>query len=243
MPSRDLRVATSEADWCPKNNDILVALFVLFLISTLALGGKLFSVGSIVLSAGNLSFPFILVIASMVVEVYGFNKAKRLIFIGFGCIVAFVLFRKGAILLPPAPDWKLQSAFAAINIDALSSNKAGFRTLLATFFAYFSTQFFNAFLITKMKRTLNGKAFLIRLIVASALAETVNSIVFFSIAYIGLQSGSYIFDFMFHDTIYKALHNFVTAPFAAALVWWLKTAEGVEHFDGKRKSDLTPSPV
>ena len=232
LPRPHLRVTTTDAEWNPKYIDIITAFYILCLVSTWAIGGKLFSIGQFVISAGNLVYPMTCILGYVLTEIYGFNRTRRLIWTGFGCGLIFLALMQAAVHLPPAPGWKLQGAFAAVNQDAFATlNGQVARTVVGSFTAYVFCQFTNSFIMSKMKVWSNGKNFPLRAFVSPITAQLVDSIVFFSIAFIGTAPADIIVSKALIAWVFKSCYEIVFVPFATIFVSRLKSIEGIEHFD------------
>ena len=112
---RPLRVVESVRDWSPKYLDVVAAVFVTTVLVSNLGAAKLFAVGPATFPAGILVFPLSYIFGDVLTEVYGFNRARRVVYLGLlaNVFMAGVLWI--AIQLPPAPGWDLQREFAAIH--------------------------------------------------------------------------------------------------------------------------------
>jgi uncharacterized integral membrane protein (TIGR00697 family) len=121
-----------------------VALFLTSLLTANLIASKVARVAGLVVPAGIIIFPISYIVGDVLTEVYGYRRARRVIWLGFGCNLLMVLAIQVAIALPPAPDWGLQEAYAQI----LGATP---RLLLASFVAYLFGEFSNAYVLAKMK--------------------------------------------------------------------------------------------
>jgi len=223
---RDLHLKETNADneWHPKHIDVIAGLYICALVSTWVTSGKLFSVWGITASAGVFVYPLTCVFGDILTEIYGFNRTRRLIWIGFVGGLLYLIFTQIAIALPPAPAYKLQDAYAAINGSAP-------RIVIASYIAYVLCEFTNSFIMSKMKVWSKGSNFPLRAAASTVGAQLVDSVVFFSIAFIGVFPISVVVSTILSGWILKSVYEFVALPFTAFFVHWLKQLEGVEHFD------------
>ena len=89
-------------------------LFCVCLITANLLETKQIAVGPISLTGGLLIFPVSYIINDCVCEVWGYGKARLLIWAGFA--MNFFVVAMGALcdVIPPAPYWENQEGFHAI---------------------------------------------------------------------------------------------------------------------------------
>lgn len=130
--------------------DIITALFVAILLISNIASSKITSFGFFTLDAGTILFPLAYIFGDILTEVYGFSRARRVIWIGFGCnvLMAVIFMIVGA--LPPASDWPNQDAYNAI----LGLTP---RIVAASMIAYFVGEFLNSFVLAKLKIATKGK--------------------------------------------------------------------------------------
>lgn len=124
---------------------IVLALSVTSILISNVTSIKIFNLGKIVLPASALLFPITYIMGDVIAEVYGFKKAKLVIFIGFLCNAFMVLYFQIAIKLPSANTWKLQESFEAI----LSTTP---RMFIASLSAYLIDSLSNAYIMQVIKK-------------------------------------------------------------------------------------------
>jgi uncharacterized integral membrane protein (TIGR00697 family) len=187
-------------------------------------GEQIMGFGAIHFFGGDISLSADLFFGDVLTEIYGFNRTRRLIWTGFGCGLLFLVFVQIAIVLPPAPTYKLQDAFASVN-GSLP------RIVIASYFAYICCEFTNSSIMSKMKVWSNADNFPLRAVVSTIGAQLVDSIVFFVIAFVGTIPAQVVLSLVFGTWIAKSLYEFAVLPFTTVFVRWLKEREGIEHFD------------
>ena len=129
---------------------LLGILFNVCLIAANLLETKVIQVGSITVTAGLLVFPISYIINDCIAEVWGYRKARLIIWLGFLMNLMAVIFIQIAIILPSAPFWDGQKSFETV----FSSTP---RILLASFIAFLVGSFLNAYVMSKMKISSKGK--------------------------------------------------------------------------------------
>lgn len=125
---------------------------------------KIVSVGSLTMTGGLIVFPISYIINDCVAEVWGYRKARLLIWTGFAANFIAVAFIQLAIWLPPSPVWSQQEAFASL--FGLTP-----RIVLASFIAFLVGSFINAYVMSRMKLASQGRRFSLRAVVSTVLGE------------------------------------------------------------------------
>src|SRR5690606_34481691 len=107
-------------------------------------------IGAATFGAGVLFFPISYIFGDILTEVYGYAKARRVIWAGF-VAMAFAAFMAWVVVqLPPAPGWPHQGAYEVAFGNA-------WRIVLASLTAYFCGEFVNSFVLAKMKLITEGR--------------------------------------------------------------------------------------
>ena len=132
---------------------------------------KIVSVGSLTMTGGLIVFPISYIINDCVAEVWGYRKARLLIWTGFAANFIAVAFIQLAIWLPPSPVWSQQEAFASL--FGLTP-----RIVLASFIAFLVGSFINAYVMSRMKLASQGRRFSLRAVVSTVLGEGADSLLF-----------------------------------------------------------------
>lgn len=229
MLERDMHLKETGADheWHPKHIDIIACLYISALILTWVIAPKMFIVGSLIFNASLFIYPLNHIFGDVLTEIYGFNRTRRLIWMGFICGLLFLFFTQLAIALPPPPSYKIQDAFATIN-DALP------RIVFASYLAYLCCEFTNSFIVSKMKILQSAKNFPLRAVASTAGAQFVDSAIFFGVAFAGTMPTHDLLLVMFDGWMAKVLYEVIALPLTTIAVRKLKSLEGIEHFDRHR---------
>ena len=82
---------------------LMGVLYCICLVVSNLFGTKLVQVGSYSMTAGLIVFPISYIINDCVAEVWGFRKARLIIWVGFAMNFFVVLLGAIAVALPPAP--------------------------------------------------------------------------------------------------------------------------------------------
>lgn len=199
-------------------------LFCVCLIAANVLETKQIAVGPISLTGGLIVFPISYIINDCVCEVWGFRKARLLIWTGF--LMNFFFVALGAICdaIPGAPYWNNEAGFHAI--FGLAP-----RIALASFVAFVVGSFVNAYIMSRMKLHDGGRHFSARAILSTLAGETCDSIIFFPLALAGVVPASELPWLMLWQVILKTAYEVVALPITIRIVKALKAHEGEDIFD------------
>lgn len=202
----------------------LSAAFIVCLIVSNLIEIKTIDVGWFTVTAGFIVFPISYIINDCVVEVYGFARARLMIWMGFfaGIFVAAML--QVAIMLPGGEEWGGQEAMQTI-FGAVP------RIMLASFAAFLSGSLVNAYVMSRMKRADGDHRFSLRAIVSTLWGEGTDSIVFFPIAFGGLVSWPTILSLIVTQSILKTIYEILVLPITIRVVRRLKHLEGGDVTD------------
>ena len=199
-------------------------LFAICLLISNILATKIILVGSWAAPAGVLIFPIAYIINDVIVEVWGYQKARLIIWSGFAVNIMAVMFFTLALVVPAAPFWKNQEAFATI----LGSTP---RIIAASLLAYLTGSFLNAYVMSKVKILMKGKDFSVRAILSTLVGEAADSFIFIIIAFAGILPFNILIGMIFTQACIKTVYEIVILPFTILVVNWVKKVEGVDTYD------------
>jgi hypothetical protein len=216
--------------------EFVMAAFVTILICSNLIGpAKIVQVADWLpaFGAGVLFFPVSYVFGDILTEVYGYKRARRVIWAGFGGL-AFASFMAWVVVqLPPAGFWKNQQAYEI----AFGST---WRIALASMFAYFCGEFVNSYTLAKMKILTQGRHLWSRTIGSTVVGEGVDSALFYPLAFYnsGLIPNEVLPGIMLAQFVGKVAVEVVFTPFTYWIVGVLKRAEQEDYYD--RDTNFTP---
>ena len=203
---------------------VVVAVFVTCLITANFIIVKQISIGNLVLPAAIIIFPLSYIIGDILTEVYGYQQARRVIWLGFVCnLVAVVAIWVGKIL-PAAPVFEAQSAYERI----LGSTP---RFLLASFVAYLAGEFANSFVLAKMKIRTRGRWLWMRTIGSTLVGQGIDTLIVLTIAFAGVLPLSVLGNMILSHWLVKTAYEAVATPLTYGVVGYLKRKEGIDVYD------------
>ncbi len=205
---------------------LLTVSFVVCIIIANLTEIKTVDLGWFTITAGVIVFPISYIINDCVVEVYGFGRARLMIWLGFLMSLAVALLLQVAIWLPGAPEWQLQDSMSAI-YGAVP------RIMAASFIAFLAGSFINAYVMSRMKarRACSRGGFKLRAILSTILGEGVDSLIFFPIAFAGYLSFEVIVSLIVTQTLLKTLYEILILPVTVKVVRYIKNLEETDIVD------------
>ncbi len=199
-------------------------LFCVCLIVSNLIEIKTVDIGFATITAGMVVFPLSYIINDCIVEVYGFRKARTVIWLGFAMNLLVTLFLQFAILLPGADSWQSQDAMEAVYGTVP-------RILGASFVAFLCGSMVNALVMSKMKVASGGRHFSLRAIVSTLWGEGTDSIIFFPLAFGGILPWREIVLLIVAQALLKTAYEIVILPVTLKVVKKLKSIESTDTYD------------
>lgn len=203
---------------------LLGIVFCACLIASNLLETKIIQLGPITITAGFLVFPVSYIINDCIAEVWGFRKARLIIWLGFATNFAMVALFQLAVALPAAPFWEGDAAFRFI--FGLAP-----RIALASLAAFLLGSFLNAYVMSRMKISSQGKNFSARAILSTLAGESADSFLFFPLAFGGLVPVTELLKMMAIQIFAKTAYEVVVLPVTIRVVTVLKKIEGMDAYD------------
>jgi hypothetical protein len=190
-------------------------------------------IGPIVFGAGVLFFPISYIFGDILTEVYGYSRARRVIWAGFGALGFAAIMASIVVALPPAPNWPNQSAF-----EIAFGNT--WRIVIASMTAYFCGEFVNSFVLAKMKVWTNGRLMGGRFVASTVAGEAVDSAIFYPLAFLGsgIMPDALVLQLTISQFVAKTFVEIAFLPITYRIVAFLKRAEREDYYD--RTTDFNP---
>jgi queuosine precursor transporter len=210
---------------------VLVGFVTVYLCSNLIGPGKPATIAGFTFGAGVLFFPISYIFGDILTEVYGYARARKVIWCGFAAMAFAALMATIVVALPPADGWPHQAAYATVFGQTP-------RIVLASMIAYFCGEFVNSYVLAKMKLASDGKRMSLRFVASTICGEGIDSLLFYPIAFYGLWNNDLLLKVMLAQWGLKVAVEIVFLPLTVLIVRWLKKAENEDHFD--RDTHFTP---
>lgn len=203
---------------------LLGMLFNVCLIAANLLETKVIEVCGLTLTCGLLVFPVSYIINDCIAEVWGFAKARIIIWSGFAMNFFVVAMGLVAVQLPAAPFWEGEEHFNFVFGMAP-------RIVVASLLAFLVGSFLNAYVMSRMKLKSRGRHFAFRAIASTLVGETADSLIFFPIAFGGVLGWAELIPLMVAQVVLKSMYEVVVLPLTAYVVKVVKRVEQTDVYD------------
>lgn len=219
--------------------DLVMAAFVTILILSNLIGaakpsfitlpdGSEWSFG-----AGVLFFPVSYIIGDVLTEVYGYARARRVIWTGFAALAFMAFMAWVVVALPPAAGWTGQAAYEQVFGNT-------WRIVAASMIAFWAGEFANSYVLARMKVWTRGKALWSRTIGSTVVGQGLDSLIFYPLAFYGLAGWppELLWQVVLSQWAIKTAWEALLTPFTYLVIGWLKRREGIEIYD--TETDFSP---
>lgn len=217
----------------PRYLDAVTACFVAVLLISNVASTKILELSPFTFDGGTLLFPLSYIFGDILTEVYGYARARRVIWLGFlsAAVMAATLWVVAA--LPPAAGWAHQEAFEVI----LGQTP---RIVLGSLLGYWAGEFSNSVVLAKMKIATKGRWLWTRTIGSTLVGQALDSGVFLLVAFGGTLAGPVFWTVLLSNYVFKCGVEILFTPATYAVVRFLKRTESVDHYDvGTRFTPFT----
>ena len=189
--------------------------------------------GAVTFGAGVLFFPISYIFGDILTEVYGYSRARRVIWAGFGAMIFASVMAFVVVSLPPAAGWPHQASY-----EVAFGNT--WRIVGASLVAFFCGEFVNSYVLAKMKIATRGRWLWTRTIGSTVCGEGVDSAIFYPLAFwnSGIIPNELIPALMLSQFIAKTLVEVLFTPVTYKVIAFLKRAEREDYYD--TDTDFTP---
>lgn len=222
--------------------DLVMVAFVVVLVCSNLIGPAkaatldLPMIGAVTFGAGVLFFPVSYIFGDILTEVYGYDRARRVIWAGFAALLFAALMAAVVVALPPAPSWPNQKVY-----EIAFGNT--WRIAGASMIAYFCGEFVNSYVLAKMKVASAGRHMRLRFVASTVVGEAIDSALFYPLAFYnsGIMPNELVLTLVVSQFITKTLVEIAFLPLTTRIVTALKRAENEDAFD--RDTNFNPFKV
>lgn len=210
---------------------VMAAFCVILVLSNVVGAAKVATLGGLTFGAGILFFPLSYVIGDVLTEIYGYARARRVIWAGFAATFFAAVMCWVIVAMPPAPGWEGQEVYEAAFGQV-------WRIVGASMIAFWAGEFVNSYVLARMKLWTRGKHLWSRTIGSTVFGQGIDSLIFYPLAFLGVWTTEQVLMVMVTNWGLKVLWEVVLTPVTYAVVGFLKKREGVDVFDDG--TDFTP---
>ena len=215
-----------------KYYDLIMAAFVTVLLCSNIIGaGKVCQLFGFTFGSGVLFFPISYVFGDVLTEVYGYARARKVVWAGFGAILFASVMSAIIVRLPPAAGWNGQETYERIFGQTP-------RIVFASLVAFWIGEFANSYMLAKLKIFTEGRYLWVRTIGSTVIGEGIDSALFFPLAFYGVWPNALLIEVTVSNYFIKVLWEALLTPVTYRVVSALKKAENEDYFD--RGTNFTP---
>lgn len=212
--------------------DLVTVTFAVVLILSNITSIKTVDLNLLVFDGGMILFPLAYIFGDVLTEVYGYAKARRVIWLGFAMNLLMVLIFALVGALPTHPD-SIVSHDAFLGVLGVVP-----RIVLASLVAYLSGEFLNSYVLAKMKVKMNGKKFWARAIGSTVVGQFVDTTIFTLVAFLGVLPNPILWSIWITNYIFKIGVEIILLPVTYTIVSKMKKVEHEDYFD--KDTDFNP---
>jgi uncharacterized integral membrane protein (TIGR00697 family) len=210
---------------------VMAAFCVVLILSNVVGAAKVATIGVFTFGAGILFFPISYVLGDVLTEVYGYARARRVIWTGFAASIFAAIMCSVIVAMPPAPGWGGQEQYAAVFGQV-------WRIVAASVLAFWAGEFVNSYVLARMKVWTQGRKLWTRTIGSTIVGQGVDSLIFYPLAFLGVWTNDQVLTVMLTNWLLKVSWEALLTPLTYLVVGWLKRREGVDVYD--EGTDFTP---
>jgi uncharacterized integral membrane protein (TIGR00697 family) len=219
-----------------KYYDLVMAAFVTVLLCSNLIGpGKVGEVAGFSFGAGNLFFPISYIFGDILTEVYGYARARKVIWAGFGAMIFATVMSQVVIHLPLAPDVAYNATLQPA-LETVFGNT--WRIVAGSIFAFWAGDFANSYVMARMKVWTRGRFLWMRTIGSTMVGQGVDSLIFYPLAFWGIWEPSTMLQVIAFNYTLKVTWEALITPLTYVAVGFLKRAENEDWYD--TDTDFTP---
>lgn len=217
--------------------DYCMVAFSVILICSNLIGASKVSVldvpyfGPVVFGSAVLFFPLSYVLGDVLTEVYGYARARRVVWVGFFASIYAAAMAAAVVAMPPAPGWQGQETIAAVFGQTP-------RIFAASIAAFWCGEFANAYVLAWMKLLTGGRHLWTRTIGSTVVGQAVDSLIFYPLAFLGVWETHLVVAVMLSNYLMKVGWEALLTPVTYRIVGFMKRHEGIDVYD--IGTDFTP---
>lgn len=199
-------------------------LFVTCLLLSNVIAGKIVNIANATMPAAVVLFPITYILGDIFTEVYGFKKARTIIWLGFACNLFAVIIYMITVALPYPDFWDGQESY----VKVLGTTP---RILIASLFGYVFGEFSNSVILSKLKVKMIGSKLWIRTISSTVVGEALDTVIFIFISFWGNVANETLLEMICFQYFWKVCYEVVLTPITYIVINYLKRKEGIDVYD------------
>ena len=201
-----------------KHYSTVMALFAVLLVLSNTTATKLCLFGPFVWSSAIILFPIVYILGDVITEVYGYEGASKIFWVGLACNVLMSVTYYVTGLLRP-----LDPAFNTMYTTVLGQVP---RIVIASLLGLWAGQFSNAYIMSKLKMYHQGRHLWFRTITSTLVGEALDTAIFCVVGFYGIVPAPVLWVMIYSATAFKAIYEAAITPVTYVVINWFKREEG-----------------
>ena len=193
---------------------------------------------TMIFGAGNIFFPISYIFGDVLTEVYGYARARKVIWVGFAAMIFATAMAQTVLSLPTSPSEPYNEVLQPALMTVFGNT---WRIVVASMVAFWIGDFVNAYVLARMKVAMAGRHLWMRTIGSTILGQGIDSLIFYPIAFYGIWENSVLFAVLLFNWSFKVGIEVLMTPATYATVAFLKRCENVDFYDDQ--TDFTPFAI
>lgn len=200
------------------------ALFVTCLLLSNVIAGKIANIANVTMPAAVVLFPVTYILGDVFTEVYGFRKARTIIWLGFACNLFAVIVYMITVALPYPDFWDDQEAY--VKVLGITP-----RILIASLLGYAFGEFSNSVILSKLKVKMLGRKLWIRTMFSTVVGEALDTVVFIFISFWRIVTNETMLEMICSQYLWKVCYEIALTPVTYIVINYLKRIENTDVYD------------
>lgn len=193
---------------------ILTGIFTASLIISNTIASKTIELPIFVLPCSIIIFPLIYIIDDVLAEIYGYQKARRVILLGFFTNLVAVICFNVTVLMPTPPFFEHGEAYSIVFGSTL-------RVLIASFLSYLIGSLVNAKLMVLLKEKYENQLF-VRCIASTIVGGGLDAIIFIMVGFYGTMPLYTLIVMIIGQILFKAVYEAISFPITRIVINFIK---------------------
>lgn len=210
---------------------LITAFYITMQLVSDVTAGKIVQLWLFPVSATALYFPITFIFSDILTEVYGYAKARSVLWTVMGASILAGLVYQLVIVLPPADGFDANDAYTRVLGQVP-------RVLVGGWIAIFVGDTLNNIVLAKMKVLTNGRYLWMRTIMSTVVGQFANTVLFYGIALYAVLPNELLVQSILSGWILKVAVEAAFTPLTYWVVGTLKRLENVDHYD--RETNFNP---
>jgi uncharacterized integral membrane protein (TIGR00697 family) len=193
---------------------------------------------TLIFGAGNIFFPISYIFGDVLTEVYGYARARKVIWAGFAAMIFATTMAHTVLSLPASPSEPFNAVLQPALVTVFGNT---WRIVVASMIAFWIGDFVNAYVLARMKVAMAGRHLWMRTIGSTLVGQGIDSVIFYPLAFYGIWDNSVLLVVIVFNWGFKVGVEVLMTPATYVAVAFLKRHEQVDFYD--TQTNFTPFAI